>query len=74
MPSVERKRELSPKIYRSEIIYTIILQIVVYIDRPLCFHCILYKMKKKKQKEEIIEKEAMSPVLSRKKPIINLLD
>ena len=74
MPSVESKRELSAKIYRLEIIYTIILQITGYIDRPLCFHCMLYMKKKKKQKKKIIEKEAMSSVLSRKKPIINLLD
>jgi len=30
--------------------------------------------KKKKQKGKITEKEAMPSVLSRKKPIINLLD
>ena len=74
MPSVESKRELSAEIYRSEIIYTIILQIITCMDRPLCFHCILLLTKKKKQEGKIIEKETMSCVFYRKKPIINLLN
>ena len=74
MPTVESKRELSAEIFPSEIIYTIILAIITCIGRPLCFHCILLLTKKKKQEEKIIEKETMSSVLFRKKPIINLLD
>tara|TARA_B100000282_G_scaffold84183_1_gene58525 strand:- start:342 stop:536 length:195 start_codon:yes stop_codon:yes gene_type:complete len=64
MPTVESKRELSAEIFPSEIIYTIILEIITCIGRPLCFHCILLLSKKKKEKEKITEKEAISSVLS----------
>ena len=64
MPTVESKRELSAEIFPSEIIYTIILEIITCIGRPLCFHCILLLSKKKKEKKKITEKELISSVLS----------
>ena len=64
MPTVESKRELSAEIFPSEIIYIIILAIIKCIVRPLCFHCIFLLSKKKKEKGKIIEKEAISSVLS----------
>ena len=64
MPTVESKRELSAEIIPSEIIYTIILAIIRCIGRPLCFHCILLLYKKKKEKKKLMEKEAISSVLS----------